>query len=255
MRVVILALIHTIFAVVLVLIVDDPKPPIRGLHTLNLYMACTFFSFLFFFMLLYVVIDQLRMCRALARLSTQNKLTWPTITLEKFAEPCGIILDNSGKRSTKSSQWMKYGLMKWLLIQLLAERTQVLEKSVYYPFVILLMLIVARSTLFDNWQFLPSIIIIIITSILIIVAWAVLLRGSIKEARETALKSMRGCLSQGLCLTDNTTEIEQFQLLIEDVKNERRGAFRSFASDPIFKALLMPSGGYGGLLLLEYLAS
>ena len=218
-------------------------------------MACTFFSFLFFFMLLYVVIDQLRMCRALARLSTQNKLTWPTITLEKFAEPCGIILDNSGKRSTKSSQWMKYGLMKWLLIQLLAERTQVLEKSVYYPFVILLMLIVARSTLFDNWQFLPSIIIIIITSILIIVAWAVLLRGSIKEARETALKSMRGCLSQGLCLTDNTTEIEQFQLLIEDVKNERRGAFRSFASDPIFKALLMPSGGYGGLLLLEYLAS
>ena len=49
-------------------------------------------------------------------------------------------------------------------------------------------------------------------------------------------------------------EIQSLKLMIEDVRNERRGAFRPVFNDPIFKALLMPLGGYGSLYLIDYLA-
>ena len=81
-----------------------------------------------------------------------------------------------------------------------------------------------------------------------------MLRRSIKEAREFAVESMQNSLSKGFRLTGHKMEVEQLQLLIDEVKNERRGAFRSFTNDPILKAILMPSGGFGGLFLLEYLA-
>ena len=249
-----LAFFHTVFAIAFVLILDDPRPPIRGDDTLLAYRVSACFALLFFFWFLYIVVDQMRLCRALARLSGKTKLIWSNLTLNKFARERGIDLGNSAMASTDSPEWMKDSLMGWLSIQLLAERSQAIDKSVYYPFIILLVLIVARSTLFDSWQFLPSIIIIIVTSILLIVAWAILLRRSVNEARENTLESMQNSLSKGLRSTDHHVEVEQLQLLIDEVKNERRGAFRSFASDPILKAVLMPSGGFGGLFLLEYLA-
>ena len=42
-------------------------------------------------------------------------------------------------------------------------------------------------------------------------------------------------------------------MMIEEVANERRGAFRPVVGDPIFKALLMPLSGYGSLYLIDHL--
>lgn len=252
-RAFILALFHTVFAISFILILDDQRMPIRGDYTLFLYKCSISIAVLVFFWFLYVVVDQMRLCRALARLSDKTKLIWSDLTLDEFAQKRGIHLGNSETTSTDSSDWKKDSFIRWLSVQLLADRTQVIEKSLYYPFIILLMLIVAHSTLFDNWQIPPSVIVIIVTSILLIVAWDIMLRRSVKAARETALKDMQSSLSQGLRLTNDYEEVKQLELLIDEVKNERRGAFRSFANNPILKALLMPSGGFGGLLLLEYL--
>ena len=251
-RVVVLALLHTAFAVTFIFVLDSPKPPIRGVVAGYAYLGSTILSLLFFFILLCVAVDQLRLCCALARMLACAGLEWPQSTLEKFAWQRGIDLYKSDEPATDSPGWKKESLTNWLSVNLLAGRAQAVEKLVYYPFIILLMLIVARSTLFDNWQFLPSIIIIIIISVLIIVAWTMLLRRAVKKARETVLESMRKSLSRSLALKDQGIEVEQVQLMINEVEDEQRGPFGPFANDPILKALLMPSGGYSALLLLEY---
>ena len=137
--------------------------------------------------------------------------------------------------------------------KVLAERTQAIENCLYYPFIILLGFLAAHSTLFDNWHFFPSIIVIMAVSVSSIVAFTILLHRSVKVVRETSIETMQNSKSQCFRFTNNNVELEQLQLLIDEVKNERRGAFSSFVSNPLLKALLMPSGGVGGLYLLEYL--
>ena len=249
-----LAVLHTVLAMTFMYFLDEPRPPIRGENTLSAYNISLGFALFFFFWFLYIVVDQMRLCRVLARLSAKTTLEWSDLTLVEFAKDRGIELDNSNTEAEYRPKWNKDSLSKWLSIQLLADRTQVIDKSLYYPFIILLMLIIAHNTFFDNWLIVPSMIVIIVTSILIIVIWDIMLRGSAKAARETALGHMQFSLSQSLRLTNDNGEVTQLELLIDEVKRERRGAFRSFASDPILKAILMPSGGFGGLFLLEYLA-
>lgn len=253
-RALVLAVFHTVFAILLVVFIDGPRPPIRGSEALFLYNLSILIALLSFFWSLYVVIDHLRLGRVLVSLVAKSKLVWSDSTLNAFAPKRGIELDDKDAESGDSSAWMKDSLGSWLSIRLLAARTEEIDKCVYYPFIVLLGLIIAHSTMIDNWQFLPAAIVVIVTSILLIVAWVLLLRQPAKEAREAALETMQTTLSKGLRLQNHDVETEQLRLLINEVKTERRGVFDAFMNDRIFKALLMPSGGVGGLFLLEYLA-
>ena len=60
-------------------------------------------------------------------------------------------------------------------------------------------------------------------------------------------------LSQAYNSTAKKAEVKQLQLLIDDVEKESRSTFRSFVSNPILWVLLLPSGSYGSLFLLETL--
>ena len=49
---------------------------------------------------------------------------------------------------------------------------------------------------------------------------------------------------------------QQIDWVINAIKNNQRGAFLPFTQHPIFgAAIALPSGGYGIVLLLEYLAT
>ena len=145
------------------------------------------------------------------------------------------------------------GLARWIGIQVVAERTLASEKVVYYPFIVLLLLFLAHSRLFDNWRlFVPSIIIVLASGALVTVTWVLRLRFSVKKVRESALYTMKTALSQDL-QEGERGDIQSFRLMIGEIENEQRGAFRPVLSDPIFKALLMPLGGYGSLFMIDYL--
>ena len=239
-----LAVIHMIFSVVLINAFGDFSPPIRGEWTRYIYYCVALATLSGFFILTYLFVDEVRRCRVLAHLLATARLSWDTQTLATFAQQRNITLYNTG--------CVRDGLSGWVGIQLLAERTLSLEKVVYYPFIVLLLLIVAHNGLFDNWQlFVPSVAIVLVTGALVIAACFLFLRLAMEKARESALASMRAALGQGL--HEGEEAHIQLRLMIEEIENERRGEFRPIGSDPIFKALLMPLGGYGGLYLIDYL--
>ena len=249
------AVMYMIFSVILISELGGLFPPIRGDFTLHVYRFGIWATLFGFFMLIYLFADEVQWCRNLAHQLTAARLNWGAQTFEKFARQQDITLDDSQNESRRNPEWAKDGLARWIGVQLLAKRTIWVEKTIYYPFIVLLLLIVERSALFDNWRFVPSIAIVLITSVLILITCVLFLRRAVKEVRETALESMRGALAQGLREEGEGGDVEHLRLMIADVENEKRGAFCPLANAPILKALLMALGGYGSLFSLDYLAA
>ena len=240
-----LTVLHLVFSVALVNAVGDFSPPIRGHYTRFIYHVTVLLMLAGFLALAYLFVDEVRKCRTLARRLISAPAPWGDQTLETFAQQRSIRLYASGS--------VRDGLARWIGVRLLAEKTLASENVIYYPFVVLLLIIVVHSGLFDNWRFVPSIILVLVTGVLVIAACILFLRFSVKQVRDSALTSMQMALARDL-RDGAENEIQSLKLMIEDVRNERRGAFRPVFNDPIFKALLMPLGGYGSLYLIDYLA-
>ena len=240
-----LTVLHLVFSVALVNALGDFSPPIRGHYTRVIYHATVLLLLSGFLALAYLFVDEVRKCRTLARRLISMPAPWGDQTFETFAQQRNIRLYASG--------CVRDGLTRWIGVRLLAEKTLASENVIYYPFVVLLLIIVVHSGLFDNWRFVPSIILVLVTGVLVIAACILFLRFSVKQVRDSALTSMQMALARDL-RDGAEREIQSLKLMIEDVRNERRGAFRPVFNDPIFKALLMPLGGYGSLYLIDYLA-
>ena len=54
-------------------------------------------------------------------------------------------------------------------------------------------------------------------------------------------------------LTRQPISVEQINILMERIRNNREGAFAPLAQQPALQALLLPFGGYGSVQLIEYL--
>ena len=238
------AVMYMVFSVTLIVQFGGLIPPIRGNFTLHVYRFGIWATLFGFFMLIYQFANEVQRCRNLAQRLTSGRLHWGRQTLEKFAPGQDTAAD-----------WARNSLARWIGIQLLAKRTMRVDKLLYFPFIVLLLLIMERSSLFDNWRLVPSISVVLVTSVLILITCVLFLRRSIKEARESALEEMRGALSQGVREGDEGADVKALRLMIAEVENERRGAFCPLSSDPMLKALLMALGGYGSLFSLDYLAA
>ena len=236
---------HLFFSVALIMAFGDFSPPIRGEVTFWAYHIAAIATLLGFFVLVYSSVAEIQQCQDLTCGLMFARLDWSEQTLKTFARRRNITLYPRGS--------VRDGLVRWIGIQVLAQKTLASEKVVYYPFIVLLLLFLAHSRLFDNWRlFVPSIIIALASGALVIATCVLRLRFSVKKVRESALSSMKTALFQDL-QEGEQGDIQSFRLMVGEIEHEQRGAFRPVFSDPIFKALLMPLGGYGSLFLIDYL--
>jgi hypothetical protein len=113
-------------------------------------------------------------------------------------------------------------------------------------------MIISRSKIFDNWHFPPGLAVIIAISVSLLLAAIVLLNIAAREARKKALDNMRAVLPQANASKDDSIS-DNTRLLIEDVETNHHGAFQPLFQQPLFRALLLPSGGVGGLVLIQRL--
>ena len=192
--------------------------------------------------LIFYVVDATRLCRRWVNCIATNKIHWPVGTLGRIAGKSGINKEN---------------LDEWLGIELIAERTTVIGNFIYFPFIIIVLLIIGRHGYIDNWDFLPC-------------AGHYLLpqcdtrcrecAGVAKIGRKSPARGYQRLESRLIQLSGQVPEEikqrQQIEWAIHTIKNNKRGAFLPFTQHPIFgAAIALPSGGYGLLLLLEYFAS
>jgi hypothetical protein len=197
-----------------------------------IFMACV----LTFNLLLFYVVDALIICnRCIKRLV--SGLDWPLASYAKFRQELG--------EGTP--------LKEWMTLQLIARRTDAVGSLVYLPFILLFLIIMARNSVFERWGLTPSVVALLTVSTVIIVFAAIRLRETTESARTNALKSLTDQLivAKG---AGNDKLVRQLELMVNEVRELRQGAFAPYTDQKFIRALLLPLAGFASTALIEYLS-
>ena len=137
---------------------------------------------------------------------------------------------------------------EWIGLDFVAKRSHCIGNLIYYPFVLLAIMILSRSTVFAN--FAPSAVIILThgISLFIIFACALMVWLAAKSARDIAKER----LTDGVISAKRSADAhfaKQLQILLNRVDQLKDGAFSPISQQPLFRALLFPPAVRDGLPL------
>lgn len=188
--------------------------------------------------LCFSVADAILLCHNFARELRRIDHAWPPETLRKFAQ-----------RLKTSPRYLD----DWIDLKILEERTKTVAQLVYYPFIVLSLLILARSPLFDNWVNTPTVYFAPGIGLIVIIGCAVLLRRAAERSRSAAIGRITEWLIAAKALGDSgKMRTDQLTILLHEVQGLKRGAFAPYTQQPVIKALMIPLSAMSGTALLDY---
>jgi hypothetical protein len=246
-RCVIVGCLYLLLFAVLDRIFDHPLYQARGPIARNVDHVLRAFSGACQIGLLVFVVDSTMLCyRFIRYLCTTKDIIWPDGLLDAAARERGFYLTGSGAETKKE------GLKLWLLIQLIDDATHVVAGLLYKPFIVLLILLVAQSRMFENWHWQGPMILTFLVSAATAFGCAMMLQRAAANARREVLDRMDELITPQVGQADQGIRA-RLERLREDIENLKSGAFASLQKNPAIRAALIPLGGGGGLAALEAL--
>ncbi len=241
-----------------------PAVPVRGLEHRQMVSATLYAIVLLLPLLIVAVADATVLCVRFVRHLNAGRSFYPHATVEMFAKALGdehaalwsarMLAEPEERNQTGAGYAVHTLLDDWIDVQVVARRTAPIARLVIGPFIVLALLVVARSRLFDNWSLTMAIAVGVSFYVACLIGLTVLLKQAAETTRRKALESMQADLrwiaGSGKPLSDL---VEPFKRLIAAVEGNSAGAFASFFDQPLLKALLVPLGGAGGTQLFDYL--
>ncbi len=137
--------------------------------------------------------------------------------------------------------------------QLLARITQPVENLVWYPAVVLFLLIVARSGFFDAWNLPFAMQLVIGMALVLLIGFAWKLRRAAEAMRTRTLRDLEALRVLYVGVPDGEHITAQADAMIGQLRTLRLGAYAPFSQQPLLRALLSLLSGVTGLSLLETL--
>lgn len=252
--------IYQAFGFCLVLAFGLPLVPYRGLVSLVAHWLVLVPTIIGFILLIMLIIDATRFCIKFIDILEDQRILWPEKTLNHFgfqgAKPLAktdALIDSEICRFRQELA-KKYHLGYWIDIQFITAFTKEIGCLIYYPFIVLALLVFALTPIFDNWYIPMGLALVFIISALFTLIYGLLLRRAAEHCRNSALKSLtitlmavRGCEEKSAKILES-----QLTLAIDQIKSIREGAFLPLTHEPAIQALLLPLGGWGGFTLLEH---
>lgn len=214
----------------------SPNLPARGDLAFYAHWAVLIAAVTGFWTLLFFALDQTLRANCLARLHSGQTI-WPEENYKKF-------WPDEGKAEQKI-------FTDWLDARLIAHATEPIQRIVFYPFLVLALLILARSSLFDNWDMPFLLYVMFGVPILLMIGAAWPLRDRAEKVRATALRWLHVRLMEERA-KGREPSVKQIESMIEQVKNLRTGAFAPFSERPLFKGVLTLVGTLSGVALMDY---
>jgi hypothetical protein len=223
--------------VILPLLGDFPRTAIRGDFPFPVLMGFTICLFLF---LTFFVIDAILLHEGFLIQLEKKETCWPNATFQKFHY--SIEPERPHNESDLADYWD---------ILLISKRTEAVGRVIYYPFIILSLLIVARLRCLYNWAWSPVLIVALSMhfSLALYAAWR--LPRAARIYRDNVIERLKRRRRQALMVAQRTPEA--IDTLIEEVQSTHKGAFSYLWEQPAIRALLLPSSGIGLATLLQYL--
>lgn len=220
---------------------EAPGIPVRGNVSAQVHVGLAVAAVVAMTFLVFCVTDATWFCVRFVQELRRYGANWPQRTLNHFQARLGPVPPRL--------------LDHWIDLQFAARRTRCVSGLIYYPFIVLSLLLVARNPAFDDWQLPLGLMVMSLVSVAIVLACVVMLRLSVERSRRAALAEVDEALLRANArdATGPATPA-QLQMLRRQIDELQEGAFAPFARQPLLKALLLPFATLGSSTVLEYLA-
>ena len=234
-----MALAYMVLSGAVVYIFGQPNTPFRGnvsFITNNIILAL---SSVYMIILIFFVVD--------ATYLSLGRITGPLIKLHT------VWPDDAFEDFKGDSEMENDDLAELLDVRFVTKLTEEIGKMIYWPFIVLAVMVAARFPYFDNWNFPISLIITYSIPSIYLIICAIELQRTAKEVRAKALDYLRGRLfAAQFGKNENEKRALKLTRLITEIESIREGAFRPFFENPVMHVIL-GSGGAGLLALLKYI--
>ena len=210
--------------------------PARGVLAYNLYILTTGLDVFLMQFLTFFVFDATLFCLFFVNKLRRGQTEWPLTTMGVY----------------KNRLRLQPNLVHdWIGLDFVAKRTRCIGSLIYFPFVLIALLIVSRSTVFANYA--PSLTILIAQglSLTVVFGCAIGLWWEARATRNTAKQNLTDAIIRAKDSNGNTFFAEQLETLLSRVDRLNYGAFGPLSQQPLVWALLYPLSSAGGIALLE----
>ena len=238
MRTIAYILLYMAFASILFAILGPPSSPCRGDFACGIDKAILGFSVLSMLVLLFLVVDAARLCICWVSSLREQKLDWETPRKEYFVQH--LKLSDSH-------------VIAWMKVHLIGERTAEVTRLIYYPVLIILLMLLARSTYFDYWDFPQALAIVVGLNFVIALGSIVRLNFVARSVREDILRN----LQEEKLAADKpksksyVSDPAERKELISQLEELQIGAYLKVWDQPAVRATLLLLGGVA-LTFAEY---
>jgi len=220
---------------------DMPKTPFRGISSFYVNEIILFFAIFLYLLLTFVIAD-------ISHLSSHF--------IKKMAA-CDVVWSEKTMIVYEKYDLSKDIVKNKILMDFIYQQANAINTFIYYPFIILFLIILSRSYYFDNWQITPLLLFVFIFTALITVGSAARLRNATQDARRSILTVLEnnhaGLLTKEIWYRKGK-KTDKVKYLITEIKDLKDGLFQPLSHHPIVLSLLMPFSSVGGLYLIEYFA-
>jgi hypothetical protein len=238
-----------------------------------------------FGLLLFWVMDETRLCSALIRHLCHSKQDWPHVDTEiderlqreqayhstahrrngdkeqTYAESAAaqlrherIQMERSTRQHAMARQIRDYRIQlenKRRTMDFIAQRTALAGDMIWFPFVVLILILVSLSTRFDNYDTKTAVISLLLIALAIALSSAYVLRRTARSAKKQILEQLHKDRLGQQSITA-ASEPEQIEVLIKQIENIQQGAFRPWYQEPLVRALAW-LGSMAAVIITEYL--
>ncbi|MDH5668264.1 MAG: hypothetical protein OEY86_09665, partial [Nitrospira sp.] len=236
MRLLILVVFYTAIFILLWIVfgTENFSGPCRGLFSCRVDLILVWASYAGLTVLNLFVFDAVLLCRRWIGALTQASKGWPAALTDHLGWQNQANID-------KAQELMK--------IELVAQRTTVVNRLVRYPFLILLIMMVARNSYFDDWHFPLVMIVGWVINALLAIAAALLLYRAAERARQASLTYLNQHILKALDRGDgHDGNVKLTRQVVKDIEGVSHGAFV-----PLWQQPVVESSFYGVFAVLQYL--
>jgi hypothetical protein len=177
--------------------------------------------------------DAARICKLFAQKLANGYTVWPRQLQKQWAGRIGM----PGRH-----------LSEYLDVMILAQRTDAIMHLLYYPFVVLTLMIAARNQYFANWDWPLPLLIVFAAHLLYAIYQYAALRNAAEDVRQRAIKLIKIRIIR---YSKNEELHRKLEDMLQEVIDIQNGAFSPFTRNPVVGAVLIPFAGFAGWMLIQ----
>lgn len=210
--------------------------PARGVITVNVHYILVTVQFLLLWGLIFWIAYEAIACKQLIERIVIDQTEWSPEVRKKQKAMTGL---------------PEKKLNPYLHFVLITKLVKSINTIIYLPFILMLIIAIGRSNIFDNLGFSPALIVVYLLASVYLITILSLLRKSAEKQCVMVLQYYEDYRLRLAAISSR--ELGKADNLLTEIRNAKQSTFVPFLQRPALLALLLPGGGIGLTSIVEYL--